>query len=150
MIQCRWIPRNPEILAYIPHISRGIAHGAVVVGMLDLQIAADIANSYVRNFIRSDADRRVATTASARQLLSDRVNSAKAALETSERALVAYAEREGIVQVNPVNTGQGAESSADGSLDCPLCNQLQYSAHSRHEMPNTGRIPASGLFAGSV
>lgn len=81
------------------------------------QIAADIANSYVRNFIRSDADRRVATTASARQLLSDRVNSAKAALETSERALVAYAEREGIVQVNPVNTGQGAESSADGSLD---------------------------------
>lgn len=86
----------------------------------DAQAAAAIANSYVRNFIRSDSDRRVATTASARQLLTERVASARASLEASERAMVEYAQAQGIVEINPINTGSGAESSANGSLDATM------------------------------
>ncbi len=84
----------------------------------DPQVAADIANSYVRNFISSDGERRESLTASARRLLAERVEAAKATLEASERAFVAYAQQQGIVEIRPIATGPGGGSSdGSGSLD---------------------------------
>lgn len=122
----------------------------------DPQIAADIANSYVRNFISSDGERRESLTASARRLLADRVEQAKATLEASERAFVAYAQQQGIVEVRPIATGPGAGGSdGSGSLDATTlvatntaltaAQVERISAQQRYEQARSAGISRDGL-----
>ncbi|MEO1785644.1 MAG: polysaccharide biosynthesis tyrosine autokinase [Pseudomonadota bacterium] len=66
---------------------------------------ARIANAIVENFIQSALERKYNTTAYAREFLQERLAVTKVALEKSERELVAYAERQGILDLNTGDTG---------------------------------------------
>lgn len=61
---------------------------------------ARIANAFVENFIQSNLERKYNTTAYAREFLEERLAVTKVSLEKSERELVAYAERQGILDLS--------------------------------------------------
>lgn len=65
----------------------------------DPALAAAIANGFADNFIAADLQRKFDATADARRFLQSRIASTKTALESSERALVQYAQSQGLVQV---------------------------------------------------
>jgi capsular exopolysaccharide synthesis family protein len=69
----------------------------------DPSLSARIANSFGESFIAAGLDRRFESSSYARDFLAKRLEQVKAKLEESERALVAYAASQGIVQL----TGDG-------------------------------------------
>jgi len=82
----------------------------------DPVLAARIANAYGENFIRSNLERRFEATSYARNFLEQRLGTVKARLEDSERQLVAYAQRQGIVTLN-VDSGSGEGGRSEQPID---------------------------------
>lgn len=80
----------------------------------DAQTSAKVANAYAEEFISSNLQREIDATGFARDLLGKRLESTKSKLEESERALVAYASRQGIVELGG-NKEDGARQSLDAS-----------------------------------
>jgi succinoglycan biosynthesis transport protein ExoP len=68
-------------------------------------LAAQVTNSFADNFIESSLQRRYDASSYARHFLEKQIATVKAGLENSEKQLVAYATREGII-----NTGGGENS----------------------------------------
>jgi polysaccharide biosynthesis transport protein len=62
----------------------------------DPDLAAKLANSYADNFIQQNMERRYEATSYARNFLQQRIAAVKGKLEESERALVDYAQKQGI------------------------------------------------------
>ncbi len=62
-------------------------------------IAMKIANTYAQVFITDNLDRRYEATSYARSFLEDRLRQLKVKLEDSEKQLVRYAEKEGIINI---------------------------------------------------
>ncbi len=91
----------------------------LAVESTDPELAAKIANAYGENFIQNNLERRFEANSYARSFLEQRLAAVRKKLEDSERQLVAYAQRQGIVTLN-VDTGSGGgrtEQSIDaGSL----------------------------------
>lgn len=74
----------------------------------DKEYAALIANAWARNFIRASLQRRLDATSYARKFLEERLEQLRQRLEQSERALVAYAGEQKIVNVpQTVSSGPG-------------------------------------------
>lgn len=86
---------------------------AVSFDSADPSLAATVANGFADNFISSNLERRYETTAYARDFLQKRIATVKERLEQSERLLVAYAKREGIISLNA--GGSGKENAGDNS-----------------------------------
>jgi polysaccharide biosynthesis transport protein len=63
-------------------------------------VAVKIANSYAQVFIADNLDRRYDATSYARKFLEDRLQQLKVKLEDSEKQLVRYAEKEGIINLS--------------------------------------------------
>jgi capsular exopolysaccharide synthesis family protein len=86
----------------------------LVVESADPSLAANLANSYADNFINSNLERRYEANSYARNFLQNRIAAVRAKLEQSEKALVQYAQQQGIVQLSTggdsVNTGGGSTS----------------------------------------
>ena len=76
--------------------------------------AALVPNALAENFIASNIERRYATTAFARKFLESRIATVKARLESSERELVAYAQKEQIVNLGG-NGGDNVGTSLNSS-----------------------------------
>lgn len=57
----------------------------------DPVLAAEVANSYARNFVTSNLQRKFDTSSYAREFLSNQLQDAKGRLEASEREMLAYA-----------------------------------------------------------
>lgn len=74
--------------------------------------AAKIANAVADNFVGATLDRRYSATSYARQFLEDRLQQLKTKLEESEKAEVAYAQKEGIVSVDESKTEAGSNYDA--------------------------------------
>lgn len=74
--------------------------------------AARISNAFAAGFIETTTENRYNTTNYARTFLQDRLAAAREKLENSERALVLYAQHQGIVQLE--SGGSGGRASADG------------------------------------
>jgi polysaccharide biosynthesis transport protein len=74
------------------------------------QLAAQITNSFADNFINSNLERRYESSSYARDFLQRQIGKVKAELERSERQLVAYAQRQGII-----NTAGGATEKGGGA-----------------------------------
>jgi capsular exopolysaccharide synthesis family protein len=89
-------------------------------------LAARLANSYADNFIQSNLERKFEATSYARTFLQQRIASVKARLEETERALVKYAKREGIITLAVDNGGAGTTRS-EQSLDALSLAQLNES-----------------------
>ncbi len=79
--------------------------------------AMRIANAFSEGFIEANQERKFNTTAYARRFLQERLDSTKTLLEESERRLVAYAQREGILDI-----GSGEDGS--NSLDAASLSKL--------------------------
>lgn len=79
----------------------------------DPQLAAAIANAVAENYIASNLERKYNSSAFARNFLQQKLAQTKAALEKSERDLVAYADREQIVMVGGGADKGGGDSSGE-------------------------------------
>jgi len=95
----------------------------LTVESTDAQLAARIANAYGDNFIQSNLERRFEATSYARNFLEQRLATVRTKLEDSERQLVAYAQRQGIVTLN-VDTGSGQGGRSEQSVDAASLTSL--------------------------
>lgn len=73
----------------------------------DPQLAARMANSFAESYIRTDLQRKYDTSAYAREFIGNQLDDAKQQLERSERAALAYASRERLIDAS-----NGARSDA--------------------------------------
>ncbi|MDM8011943.1 MAG: polysaccharide biosynthesis tyrosine autokinase [Parasphingorhabdus sp.] len=90
----------------------------LTIGFLhpDAEWAADIANSYSQNFIRSNLERKFDTTAYARGYLKEQLALAQANLSAAERAAVEYARQAGIIETGASDRENGTTSLTTSSL----------------------------------
>lgn len=93
---------------------RGSRLVAVSFESPDPQLAARVVNAYAENFIQSNLDRKYESSSYARQFLEERIAQTKARLEESERALVAYASNQQIINVRDGSTADGEGQSLAG------------------------------------
>lgn len=106
-------------------------------------LSAEIANSWVRQFIQASIDRRYDSTADARSFLEQRLAELRTRVEDSERAAVAYAERNNIVSVDrpPTSSGGGSRTLSAASLEA-LNDELVKATAARMEAES--RVRARG------
>jgi capsular exopolysaccharide synthesis family protein len=95
----------------------------ITVESTDPELTARIANAYGENFIQSNLERKFEATSYARNFLEQRLASIRGKLEQSERQLVAYAQRQGIVTLN-VDTGSGQGGRSEQSIDALSLSSL--------------------------
>jgi polysaccharide biosynthesis transport protein len=79
------------------------------------QLSAQIADAWTQQFIASSMDRRFASTADARSFLEGRLADLRARLEQSERDLVTYASRKGIISLGR-STGEDGKTQTERTL----------------------------------
>ncbi|HMJ92959.1 MAG TPA: polysaccharide biosynthesis tyrosine autokinase [Allosphingosinicella sp.] len=77
-------------------------------------LAAQITNSFADNFINSNLERRYEASSYARQFLERQIANVKGELEKSEKGLIAYAQKQGIINTS---TGEKGSSSDVNSLE---------------------------------
>lgn len=75
----------------------------------DPELSRRVANAVAENYIESNLARRFDASAYARKFLEERLTQVRAKLEESERALVAYASREQIVNIDSPASSSGPE-----------------------------------------
>ncbi len=80
----------------------------------DPRLAARVSDAVAETFIAYNLERKFNATSYARDFLEERIAATKTSLEASERALIQYADEQGIVNIN--NNASG-ETDATGSLD---------------------------------
>lgn len=80
----------------------------------DPALSQRVANAVAENFIQSNLARRFDASAYARRFLEDRLSQVRGKLEESERALVAYASREQIVNIDSPSSGDNEGRSQQG------------------------------------
>ncbi|AMO73041.1 hypothetical protein AZE99_15340 [Sphingorhabdus sp. M41] len=73
----------------------------------DPMLSAQIANSWVEQFIASNLDRRFSSTADARKFLEEQLADLKQKLEVSERSLSSYADSKQIITLSSEQTAEG-------------------------------------------
>jgi capsular exopolysaccharide synthesis family protein len=88
----------------------------IAVEAEDPQLAAKLANAYASNFIQSNMERRYEATSYARNFLQQRIAAVKTRLEQTERELVAYAQKQGIITLT-VDTGGTGSVRQEQSID---------------------------------
>lgn len=84
----------------------------IIIRSPDPAMAAALADSYAEQFIASNLDRDFEATSYARKFLEDRINSTRIKLEDTERELVNYAARQGIVELGGAGGDQGAKAAS--------------------------------------
>jgi polysaccharide biosynthesis transport protein len=89
---------------------------AIAVEGPNPELTARLANAYADNFIQSNMERRYEATSYARNFLQQRIAAVKARLEQSERQLVDYAQKQGIITLS-VDTGGTGTSRQEQSID---------------------------------
>ncbi|GAA0475370.1 hypothetical protein GCM10009096_16300 [Parasphingorhabdus litoris] len=95
----------------IEHISISPVRGSSLVDISfespSIKLSADIANSWVTEFVASNLDRRFDSSADARKFLEERLEQLRQKLEDSERQLVFYADRKQIVTLSSTTGADG-------------------------------------------
>src|SRR5689334_16686281 len=77
------------------------------------QLAAIVANGVADSFINTALQRRYEASAYARNFLERQINKTRGDLERSERALVAYAQQQGIINTGPTTSADGKQVAGD-------------------------------------
>jgi capsular exopolysaccharide synthesis family protein len=75
-------------------------------------LAARITNSYADSFINTNLERRYEANSYARTFLQNQISKVKGELEKSERQLVAFAQREGIINTARENAQSGGDANS--------------------------------------
>jgi capsular exopolysaccharide synthesis family protein len=100
---------------------------AIAVEGPNPELTAKLANAYADNFIQSNMERRYEATSYARNFLQQRIAAVKTRLEQSERQLVAYAQKQGIITLSVDSGGTGSvrqEQSIDAATLVQTNNAL--------------------------
>ncbi len=105
------------------------------------ELAARIANSFTETFIRSSLERRFEANSYARNFLEQRLAQTRRRLEDTERQLVAYAQRQGIVTMN-VDSGSGQGGRSEQPIDAASLAAVNQSL----QQARTDRIAAEQRF----
>lgn len=79
-------------------------------------LSAQIANSFARNFIQANLERKFNSTSYARTFLEERIAQTKAKLEETERQLVQYAMDQQIINIDSDSPGGAPQALATRSL----------------------------------
>lgn len=90
---------------------RGSRLVSITFASPDPALAARIANAYAENFIQANLDRKYESSSYAREFLEERIAQTKARLEESERALVAYAANQQIINIREADSPNGEAQS---------------------------------------
>lgn len=88
----------------------------------DPAMAARLADAYAEQFIASNLDREFEATSYARKFLEEQIDSTRVRLEDSERLLVDYAKRQGIIEL-----GTGGQEGGQQSLEAATLVELNKS-----------------------
>jgi len=79
-------------------------------------LAARVTNAYAENFIQANLDRRFESSSFAREFLEEQIVQTKSKLEEAEKALVAYATNQGIINLTEqAEDGSGQTQSLAGA-----------------------------------
>jgi uncharacterized protein involved in exopolysaccharide biosynthesis len=107
-------------------------------------LAAMIANAVANSFIDTAIQRRYESSAYARNFLERQINKTRGDLERSERALVAYAQEQGIINTsNPGDQQSGGDTNSLQGESLIKLNQALADATAR-------RVAAEGLYRQSL
>ena len=111
------------------------------------QLAATVANGIADNFINSALQRRYKSSAYARNFLERQINKTRSDLERSERQLVAYAQKQGIVSSSSGGGGEGKSPSGEsGSLQ----SDSLFALNSALATATARRVAAEGAYRSSL
>jgi polysaccharide biosynthesis transport protein len=105
------------------------------------QLAAMIANGVADSFINTALQRRYEASAYARNFLERQIAKTRGDLERSERALVGYAQAEGII-----NTGSGGDGKQSGSDTNSLQGESLVSLNKALADATARRVAAEGAY----
>jgi len=111
------------------------------------QLAASVANAVADSFINTAIQRRYESSAYARNFLERQINKTRGDLERSERALVGYAQAEGIINTSQTDpqlgqAGQGDTNSLQGQSLVQLNQALAQATATR--------VAAEGAYRQSI
>ncbi|ADH90500.1 capsular exopolysaccharide family [Ancylobacter novellus DSM 506] len=88
--------------------------------------AASIANAYADAYVASNLDKRFEASAYAKVFLEDQIKQLKLRLEESERGMIAFAERENMVQTNDkVSIAESNLAAANAALGQLISNRIR-------------------------
>ena len=115
--------REAVLDVLMANLSVAPVRGSRLVGVSfqspDPNLAARIANAFAENFIQANLDRKYESSSYARRFLEERIAQTKARLEESERALVAYAANQQIINLRE---GADGESQSLSSMNLATLN----------------------------
>ncbi len=109
------------------------------------QLAASVANGVADNFINSALQRKYESSAYARNFLERQISKTRSDLERSERQLVAYAQKQGIVS----SGGSGDGKSPGGDAGSLQGNSL-FALNQALAEATARRVAAEGAYRGSM
>lgn len=121
--------------------------------------AATVANSVAENFIQSNLARRFEASAYARQFLENRLGQMRQRLEESERAAVAYAAQQQIINIAPISRDPQAPAQEQSlvAADLAALNQslaqataARITAQARYQEAGGGSAAAVSIQNGAI
>jgi capsular exopolysaccharide synthesis family protein len=107
------------------------------------QLAATVANAVADSFIDTAIQRRYESSAYARNFLERQISKTRGDLERSERALVAYAQRQGIITTGGSDSQSGSDTTSLQGESLVKINQALADATAR-------RVAAEGAYRQSL
>jgi succinoglycan biosynthesis transport protein ExoP len=109
------------------------------------QLAAAVANGVADSFINSALQRRYEASAYARNFLERQINKTRGDLEHSERALVAYAQQQGII-----NTGVGPDGKPTGGDAGSIQGESLIALNQALAQATARRVASEGAYRGAL
>ena len=107
------------------------------------QLSANVANAVAESFINTAIQRRYESSAYARNFLERQINKTRGDLERSERALVAYAQQQGIINTSTPDGQTGGDTNSLQGQSLEKLNQALADATAR-------RVAAEGAYRQSL
>ena len=112
------------------------------------QLAATIANGVADSFINTALQRRYESSAYARNFLERQINKTRGDLERSERALVSYAQAQGIINTSAESSGPSGSTS--GGDTASLQGESLMKLNDALAEATARRVAAEGAYRGAL
>lgn len=110
------------------------------------QLASLVANGIADSFINTSLQRRYEASAYARNFLERQINKTRSDLERSERAVVAYAQRQGIITTGGGGLGPDGKSAGTASDTNSLQGESLVQLNSALAAATARRVSAEGAY----
>ena len=116
----------------------------------DPQFAAQVANAVAEGFIESTMERKFGASSHMRTQLQEQLTLSKARLEQSERALVDYAQKEGLVSTGESGQSLAAQNLGDLNSALATAQEQRIRAQARLGQTSGSAMPSDMLASSNV